>query len=245
MSIKVMIIGKGRMAKMLVDSAPLVPGIEIVDCMGRGESFERIAEWKADVVVDFSSHDVIQPLAQFCVLANKPLIIGTTGHTEGEMEIIKICAERIPIVKATTFSTGVNLLFWLTRRAGEILGPGFDYEIVEIHHRKKKDAPSGTAKTLLEILADARRIAPKAAAKHGRLGNGDERTKSEIGIHAVRGGDVVGEHTVYFFGDGERVELTHRASSRNTFALGALRAVRWVVGKPPGLYDMNHVLGLS
>ena len=149
------------------------------------------------------------------------------------------------MVWASNYSTGVNTLFWLTRKAAEILGPGFDLEVVEMHHRLKKDAPSGTATTLLEILADVRKLQLKDALRHGREGILGERSNDEIGIHAIRGGDVVGDHTVIFAANGERVELTHKASSRETFANGALRAAQWVVKQKPGLYDMQDVLGLK
>ena len=139
----------------------------------------------------------------------------------------------------------MNALFWLTRKAAEILGPDFDLEIIEIHHRLKKDAPSGTAKTLAGILADVRKLHLEKAARHGRVGMVGERTLTEIGIHSVRGGDVVGDHTVIFANTGERLELTHKASSRDTFANGALRAALWVVKQKPGLYDMQDVLGLK
>jgi 4-hydroxy-tetrahydrodipicolinate reductase len=132
----------------------------------------------------------------------------------------------------------------LTRKAAEILGPGFDLEIVEMHHRLKRDAPSGTAKTLAEILAAVRKQQLDKVARHGRAGIVGERTAEEIGVHSVRGGDVVGDHTVIFAGVGERVELTHKASTRETFANGALRAAQWVVKQKPGLYDMQDVLGL-
>ena len=140
---------------------------------------------------------------------------------------------------------GVNTLFWLTRKAAEILGPGFDLEVVEMHHRLKKDAPSGTAKRLAEILAEVRALKYKEHARHGRQGMVGERTDAEIGVHAIRGGDVVGDHTVIYAAQGERVELTHKASSRETFARGALRAARWAHGRPAGLYDMQDVLGLK
>jgi len=136
-------------------------------------------------------------------------------------------------------------LFWLTRRAAEILGPQFDLEVVEMHHRLKKDAPSGTAKTLAEILASVRKQQLEKVLRHGREGLVGERTAAEIGMHSIRGGDVVGDHTVIFANNGERVELSHKASSRETFANGALRAAQWVVGKKPGIYDMLDVLGLK
>ena len=146
------------------------------------------------------------------------------------------------MIYSPNFSVGVNTLFWLTRKTAELLGDDFDLEIVEMHHRLKKDAPSGTAKRLTEILMETRRI---DKVRHGRDGNIGERSGTEIGVHAVRGGDVVGDHTVIFAGGGERVELTHRAGSRATFAHGALRAARWIVGQPAGLYSMQDVLGLS
>ena len=139
----------------------------------------------------------------------------------------------------------MNTLFWLTRKAAEILGPDFDLEIIEMHHRLKKDAPSGTAKTLAEILADVRKLQLEKAARHGRNGIVGERTPTEIGIHSVRGGDVVGDHTVIFANTGERLELTHKATSRDTLANGALRAALWVVKQKPGLYDMQDVLELK
>src|SRR5438067_6092177 len=170
------------------------------------------------------------------------LVIGTTGHSAKEKQAIETAARKIPVVFASKFSVGVNALFAMTERAAKVLGDDFDLEIVETHHRMKKDAPSGTAKTLAEILQRARNA---KKLRHGREGMIGERERSEIGIHSVRGGDVVGDHTVIFAGQGERVELTHRASSRETFARGALRAARWVIGKPAGLYDMRDVLGMS
>ena len=159
------------------------------------------------------------------------------------MELGQISSQ-IPLVWSANFSTGVNVLFWLTRRAAEVLGPEFDVEIVEMHHRLKKDAPSGTAGTLSRIVAEARRLSSPAALRHGREGLVGERPRAEIGLHSLRGGDVVGDHTVVFAAAGERLELTHRASNRDTFAAGALRAAQWVVGKKPGIYDMQDVLGL-
>ena len=148
------------------------------------------------------------------------------------------------MVLSSNYSTGVNTLFWLTRKATEILGTDYDLEVLEMHHRLKKDAPSGTAKSLAEILADVRKQQLSKVARHGREGIVGERTAEEIGIHSIRGGDVVGDHTVVFATNGERVELTHKASSRDTFANGALRAAAWVVKQKPGVYDMQDVLGL-
>ena len=184
-------------------------------------------------------------VAGLCAEHKKALVIGTTGHTDTDTFEIKKLKTKIPMVWASNFSTGVNTLFWLTRKAAEILGPDFDLEVVEMHHRLKKDAPSGTAKTLAEILADVRKLQLDKAARHGRVGIVGERTPAEIGIHSIRGGDVVGDHTVIFANTGERLELTHKASSRDTFANGALRAAQWVVKQKPGLYDMQDVLGLK
>jgi len=148
------------------------------------------------------------------------------------------------MVWASNFSTGVNTLFWLTRKAAEVLNEGFDLEVIEMHHRLKRDAPSGTAATLLEILRDVRQQG-KEVVQHGREGIVGERTDEEIGMHSMRGGDVVGDHTVMFSANGERFELTHKASSRNTFANGALRAAKWATGRDAGIYDMQDVLGLK
>jgi 4-hydroxy-tetrahydrodipicolinate reductase len=148
------------------------------------------------------------------------------------------------MVWSSNFSTGVNALFWLTRKAAEILGLGYDLEVIEMHHRLKKDAPSGTAHSLAEILAGVRKQQLHEVVRHGREGVLGERSAVEIGMHSVRGGDVVGDHTVIFATTGERLELTHKASSRETFADGALRAAQWVAGKKPGLYNMQDVLGL-
>jgi 4-hydroxy-tetrahydrodipicolinate reductase len=172
------------------------------------------------------------------------MVIGTTGHSDSHKEKIVGLAQAIPIVWASNYSTGVNALFWLTRKAAEILGPSFDLEIVEMHHRLKKDAPSGTAMTLAEILAAVRGEQLKEVLHHGREGIVGERSAREIGMHSVRGGDVVGDHTVIFAANGERMELTHKASNRDTFANGALRAALWVAAQKPGLYNMQHVLGL-
>jgi 4-hydroxy-tetrahydrodipicolinate reductase len=179
------------------------------------------------------------------VSAAKAIVIGTTGHSPAQMEAIARAAETIPIVLAANFSVGVNTLFWLTRKAAELLGEGFDLEIVETHHRLKKDAPSGTAKRLAQILADARSLNYERNVAHGRQGLVGARPVDEIGMHAIRAGDVVGEHTVVFASNGERLELTHKASSRETFATGAARAAQWIIGKPAGLYSMEDVLGFS
>ena len=242
---KVIINGsKGRMGQALISCATRMPEMEVVGTIDQGDDLASIIT-KCDVVIEFSFHSATLGVAKLCAQHKKALVVGTTGHGEKDKaEIGKLKAE-IPMVVATNYSMGVNTLFWLTRKAAEILGPGFDLEVVEMHHRMKKDAPSGTATTLLEILGGVRKLQLEEALRHGRQGIVGERTNSEIGIHAIRGGDVVGDHTVIFATNGERVELTHKASSRDTFANGALRAAAWVVKQKHGLYDMQDVLGLK
>jgi len=235
---------KGRMGQALQSCAAQFPEVQIVGAVDQGDDLAALLP-KADVVIEFSFHNVTLGVAELCARQNKALVIGTTGHTAEEKAKILALGKQIPVVLATNYSTGVNTLFWLTRKAAEILGPGFDLEVVEMHHRLKKDAPSGTATTLLEILGDVRKVQLEQALRHGRKGITGERTSGEIGIHAIRGGDVVGDHTVIFANNGERVELTHKASSRDTFANGALRAAQWVVKQAPGIYDMQDVLGLK
>jgi 4-hydroxy-tetrahydrodipicolinate reductase len=235
---------KGRMGQTLLACAASQPELSVVAATDVGDDLAAHLAG-CDAVVDFTLHHVTAEVAALCASHGKALVIGTTGHNEVEKAAIRAAAGKIPMVWATNFSSGVNTLFWLTRKAVEILGPSFDLEVVEMHHRLKKDAPSGTATTLLEILADARKLQLEEALRHGRQGITGERTNTEIGIHALRGGDVVGDHTVIFAANGERVELTHKASSRETFANGALRAAQWVIAKPPGIYDMQDVLGLK
>ncbi|MCK6500585.1 MAG: 4-hydroxy-tetrahydrodipicolinate reductase [Nitrospira sp.] len=242
---KVLINGsKGRMGQALLGCAARMPDLQVVAGIDVGDDLNA-AIGACDVVIEFSFHSVTAKVARICAEHRKALVIGTTGHVESEKTAIREAARSVPMVWASNFSTGVNTLFWLTRKATEILGSGFDIEVVEMHHRLKKDAPSGTATTLLEVIAEARKLELEKALRHGRQGITGERTQGEIGIHALRGGDVVGDHTVIFAANGERVELTHKASSRDTFAAGALRAAQWVVGRPPGIYDMQHVLGLK
>lgn len=235
---------RGRMGKALIACAPNHHELELVGQIDQGDSLADIII-KSDVVIDFSSHTATATIAELCAKHGKALVIGTTGHDDAEKSRITSHATRIPMVLSSNYSTGVNTLFWLTRKATEILGTSYDLEVLEMHHRLKKDAPSGTAKSLAEILADVRKQQLSEVARHGREGIVGERTAEEIGIHSIRGGDVVGDHTVVFATNGERVELTHKASSRDTFANGALRASAWVVKQKPGVYDMQDVLGLK
>jgi 4-hydroxy-tetrahydrodipicolinate reductase len=242
---KIIITGvKGRMGKALVACAANFRELEIVGQIDRGDDLSTVIA-NSDVVIDFSSHSATPGIVELCAKNKKAIVIGTTGHSDSEKSEIGNRKSEIPMVLASNFSTGVNTLFWLTRQAAEILGPDFDLEVVEMHHRLKKDAPSGTAKSLAEILAEVRQQQLEKIARHGRVGIVGARTPEEIGIHSIRGGDVVGDHTVIFANNGERVELTHKASSRDTFAHGALRAALWVVKQKPGLYDMQDVLGLK
>lgn len=235
---------RGRMGQMLLTCASRIPDLDVVGQIDLGDDIRNCLD-RSDVVIDFSFHNATLPIARLCAEKGKALVIGTTGHSDAEKKETIELTKQVPIVWASNYSTGVNTLFWLTRKAAEILGPSFDLEVVEMHHRMKKDAPSGTATTLAEILADVRKEQLSEVIRHGRQGIVGERTDEEIGMHSLRGGDVVGDHTVIFAANGERVELTHKASSRETFANGALRAAQWIKGKPAGLYSMQDVLGLK
>jgi 4-hydroxy-tetrahydrodipicolinate reductase len=199
----------------------------------------------ADVVVDFSAHKGTAGNAPRAAEAGKALVIGTTGLEPEERRAVEEAARRIPIVWSPNMSVGMNLLFSLVERtAAALRDKGYDCEIIERHHRHKKDAPSGSALRLGEAAARGFGWDASAVAIHGRQGNVGERPVQQIGYHAVRGGDIVGDHTVMFATDGELIELSHRATSRDAFAIGALRAASWVVGQKPGLYSMRDVLGL-
>jgi 4-hydroxy-tetrahydrodipicolinate reductase len=198
----------------------------------------------ADVWIDFSVPAASVAAAHAAAEAKAALVVGTTGLGPTERAELDSAARRTPLVFAPNMSVGVNLLFKLVADAARALGPTYDLEIVETHHRAKRDAPSGTALGLARALAEAAGRDLNAAARYERHGEIGARSPGEIGIQTLRGGDVVGDHTVFFLGDGERIEITHRATSRDTFAQGAVRAALWVAGRPPGLYDMRAVLGL-
>jgi len=243
MSLTIAINGaKGRMGQALTAAArelslPVGAATDAGDDLAAGLV-------RCDVVVDFSAPGGTRALLEAAVAQRKPVVLGTTGHGAEEKKTLLALAAQVPCVWAGNFSIGVNLLFALTRRAAAVLGSDYDAEVIEMHHRFKKDAPSGTAARLLEIILEERKLNADAL-RHGREGLTGERTSSEVGVHALRGGDVVGDHTVIFAALGERVELTHKASDRGIFARGALRAAQWVVGQPPGVYDMQDVIGLK
>lgn len=223
--VRVALIGaRGRMGQTIADLAKNDPKLEIVAQCDLGDAIDAAMK-DCDVVIDFSTASAVEEVCRAASQNRKALVIGTTGHSPEQRKVIEKTVKSVPIVLASNFSVGVNVLFALTRRAAEILGSEFKAEIVETHHTKKLDAPSGTAKTLGEILKQA--------------------GQSDVPIQSIREGDVVGEHTVTFVGPSERLELTHNAGNREIFARGALRAAEWIVGKPAGLYSMQDVLGIS
>lgn len=233
---------KGRMGQVITATAAEF-GVPISAALDVGDKpADHIAG--CDVIIDFSSHHVTRALLELAIAHQKPIVIGTTGHSaETKAELLKLAAQ-VPCVWSGNYSVGVNLLFALTRRAAAILGSDYDAEVLEMHHRFKKDAPSGTAARLLEIILEERKLGADAV-RHGREGITGERTPTEVGMHAIRGGDVIGDHTVMFAALGERLELTHKATDRGIFARGSVRAAQWIVGKSPGVYDMQDVLGLK
>lgn len=213
-------------------------GIKIVD--------DCSAALKAgDVLIDFTFPEVTLEHLKVCADLVKPVVIGSTGFTKEHLAEVAKYVHKVPCVLSPNMSVGVNVCFKVLADLAKKLGPDFDAEIVEMHHRLKKDAPSGTAVRMGEVVASALGRNYRDVAKFHREGITGVRTDAEIGMQTVRGGDIVGEHTVFFIGMGERIELTHRALTRDMFARGAVRAAKWVVGKKPGLYDMQDVLGLK
>ncbi len=197
-----------------------------------------------DVLIDFTVPAATLANLALCAAAGKAVVIGTTGFSASEDEDIKRAAGRVPVCKASNFSTGVNLCFKLLDMAARVLGDDVDIEIVEAHHRHKIDAPSGTALSMGGVVANALGRDLAEVAVYGREGQTGARNRDTIGFATVRAGDIVGDHTVIFAADGERVEITHKASSRMSFARGAVRAAGWLNGREPALYDMQDVLGL-
>ena len=241
--VRILLVGaKGRMGQAIVAAAEAAAAI-IVAALDQGDDIAKGID-ACDVVVDFSHPSATNEICRTALGAGKPLVIGTTGQSKEERVLLEKASQSLPIVLSPNFSVGVNALFWLTRKTAEMLSQDFDLEIMEVHHRLKKDAPSGTAKKLAEVLCEVRKLDYAKNVAHGREGLIGERSAAEIGVHSIRGGDAVGDHTVSFIGRGERLELTHKASSREAFATGALRAARWIVDRPPGLYTMEDVIGL-
>jgi 4-hydroxy-tetrahydrodipicolinate reductase len=199
---------------------------------------------ETEVLIDFTNPDNALKNLEIAMKYKVPVVIGTTGFISEQKEKIAQAAKIIPIVLSPNMSVGVNILFRLVEEVTKLI-PDYDIEILELHHNKKKDAPSGTAVKLADIAASGIGKSMNEIGVYGRKTVLGERKKDEIGVMSIRGGDIVGEHTVYFAGIGERIELTHRAQSRNTFGAGAVRAAKWIIGKEPGLYDMQDVLGLK
>ena len=198
----------------------------------------------AEVVIDFTQYQASVAHAELCAEQTVALVVGSTGFTPEARDRIAEAAKQIPIVMSPNMSVGVNLMIQVAGELAKVLGNAYDVEILEIHHRHKVDAPSGTAVRLAEVIAEKLNRNPQKSLVYARKGPIGERKRDEIGLQSLRGGDVIGDHTVLFLGEGERLELTHRSTSRDGFATGAVRAARWIVGKPPGLYSMQDVLGL-
>lgn len=260
MGLKIALNGAGgRMGRRIADLAASA-GHEIVapiDHKFIGEPYgsligdnrfraEVVGEYNggADVLIDFSLPEGFRARLADCLKHNTAFVSGTTGLTADDFTGLDEAAQTIPALWAPNMSVGVNLLFALAKQAAAALPETYDIEITEMHHRRKVDAPSGTALGLLRAVCAGNGRNAKEVVKHGREGHTGERTRKEIGMHTLRGGDVVGDHTVMFATEGERIELTHKASSRDTFAGGAVRAAEWLAGKQPGLYGMHEVLGL-
>lgn len=246
--------GAGRMGQMLLANAKdlgldVVAVTEIPDSAHIGQpaapGLVYQADWptNADTIIDFTFHTCVIPNLRNAVANRQAYVLGTTGLTPEERAAVDEAAKQIPLCFAPNFSLGVNLLLGLVRRAAQVLDDSYDAEIVEMHHRHKKDAPSGTALGLAQALAQGRGVNLDDEAIYGRHGIVGERPRGQIAVHALRGGSVVGDHTVIFAADEERVELTHKASSRAAFAKGALKAAQWLQGRTLGLYDMADVLG--
>ncbi|MEP4892192.1 MAG: 4-hydroxy-tetrahydrodipicolinate reductase [Aliiglaciecola sp.] len=257
----------GRMGRVLIDAAHLDANITLAAAsvregsnwigMDAGElagigkqnveitsSLEHNAA-EIDAVIDFTLPDVLEQNLDWCVKNNKAIVIGTTGLNDKQKEMLTLASTKIPIVFAANYSVGVNLMLNLVRQAAKTMGDSADIEILEAHHRFKKDAPSGTAMAIGEAIADEIGRDLNQCAVYGREGDTGERKHETIGFATVRAGDVVGEHTALFADIGERLEITHKASSRLTFAKGAITAAKWLIGKPNGLYSMQDVLGFN
>ena len=240
---KIAILGAaGRMGRKIFELAAGTD-LEVVSRVDIAEGFDR--DWSPEVegVIDFSFHTAVAPAVEKAAAQGLPYVIGTTGLTGEEQARVDKAAGKIPVVQSGNYSLGVNLMLELVRTTAARLGPDYDIEITEMHHRHKKDAPSGTALMLAKAAAAGRgRPDDFVFGRHGDIG---ERPVGEIAVHALRGGSVVGDHTVMFAGDLERVEITHKAQDRAAFAAGALKALAWAKGRPAGIYTMRNVLGFD
>jgi 4-hydroxy-tetrahydrodipicolinate reductase len=254
-AVRVAIAGAGgRMGQALLDAAKSADGVQLAAAldMAPGKSGgvsigTDVAEAleNADVLIDFTRPEGTLDHVRACRGAKRGMVIGTTGFTPQQLQEIREAAKAIPIVLAPNMSVGVNVALKLVAMASKALGPEYDVDVFEMHHKLKVDAPSGTALKLGEVAAAARGTTLERDGVFERHGHTGERKAGTIGFSVARGGDIVGDHTVYFAGPGERIEITHRAASRATYAQGALRAAKFVAGKQPGLYDMDDVLGLK
>ena len=234
----------GKMGRALIEAVQADKSLTLAASFDIGDDAGK-AIASGDVLIDFTRPEGTLAHLALCVKLGKGAVIGTTGFSAADRAQIEAAAKKIPIVLSPNFATGVNVVFKLAEAAARALGDDFDVEIIEAHHRHKVDAPSGTALKLGEIISGALQRDLAKHGKHGREGDVGARPAKEIGFHAIRGGDIVGEHTVVFAGAGERVEVTVRSASRMSYAAGALRAAKWLQGKAPGIYDSFDVLGLK
>ena len=242
---RVCILGpSGRMGRALIAAAAARTDLAVTSTVDQGDDLAA-GFAQADVYIDFTTPASTRAAADRARASKLPAVIGTTGLDAEATAAIDALAAVAPVVVAANFSLGVNLVLGLVKTAARILGPDWDAEVVETHHHHKRDAPSGTALAIARAIAAGHGADYDAVKRHTRDGDVGPRPRGEIGVSSVRGGDVVGEHLATFFGEGERLEIGHRATSRTIFAAGALRAAVWVVGRAPGRYDMLDVLGLS
>ena len=242
---KVAILGAaGRMGHMLCDLVDRSEELELVAKCDIREDYPRTWPAGTEAVIDFTFHEAVPANIAKAAEEGIVYVLGTTGLTDEEQKSVEAAAKKIPVVQSGNYSLGVNLLLGLVKKAAEVLGLEYDCEVVETHHRHKKDSPSGTALMLAKAAAEGRDQNFDDVSIFGREGMVGERPQGEIAVHAIRGGSVIGDHTVMFAGDVERIEITHKAQTREAFAAGALRAALWAADKKPGIYNMRDVLGL-
>ncbi|MBP3406866.1 MAG: 4-hydroxy-tetrahydrodipicolinate reductase [Kiritimatiellae bacterium] len=242
---KVAILGAaGRMGHMLCDLVDRSEELELVAKCDVREDYPRTWPAGTEAVIDFTFHEAVPANITKAAKEGVVYVLGTTGLTDEEQQSVEAAAKKIPVVQSGNYSLGVNLLLGLVKKAAEVLGVEYDCEVVETHHRHKKDSPSGTALMLAKAAAEGRDQNFDDVSIFGREGMVGERPQGEIAVHAIRGGSVIGDHTVMFAGDVERIEITHKAQTREAFAAGALRAALWAADKKPGIYNMRDVLGL-